>query len=207
MNKKIIAQGAFCFAAIGIIGGCSTATKTSSSPPAQTKTPSSPAPASSSAPPSNPLSGPLNTAYKITDPDASGTNGNSTGTAVYDVTASQVLDPASLQAGDTFDAPPAGQHLVGVEFKIAGVSGTDSDAADNDAVVQGSNGQLYQADVLGGQLAAGTDFDGGQFSTSPGSSEVGWEAFAIPNGGTIRAIQWTPSSGSGGTTVTWTAGS
>ena len=166
--------------------GCTVATtvsKPNAAPPA-----SSSAPVPSPSHTSSPTTGPVGTTFKITDTLA-GSGGQ---TGVYTVQATQVLDPASPD--NSFDAAPRGQHLVGVEFTIKGVSGaTVTDAVGNDAVVQGSNGQDYTGN--GGGLAAGTDFDNDQFTVSPGTSITGWESFALPDGVTVQSVQWTPDSG------------
>jgi hypothetical protein len=69
----------------------------------------------------------------------------------------------------------------------------------------GNDQQTYQPGFEG--LAAGTNFSGGQFNTSPGSSSIGWVAFEVKNGVTATSIQWSPSSGmSGIAPATWDSG-
>ena len=50
--------------------------------------------------------------------------------------------------------------------------GDDQDDANNDASAVGNNSQTYQSGFE--CLAAGTNFNNGQFNTSPGSVSVGW---------------------------------
>jgi hypothetical protein len=192
--KNLISAAATAAAAVGLIAGCST-TAPKAAPPVQNKTqpPATPSPA-----PSTPsTTGAIGTTFQITDTEA-GANGNQT--AVYDVTAQQVVDPAPPD--NSFDAAPAGQHLVAVELTIKGLSGNESDDANNDAVVQGSNGQDYPTGD--GGVAAGTNFNSGQFNTAPGTSVTGWVNFDVPNGVTVSSVQWTPDSGEGSVTVNWT---
>lgn len=116
------------------------------------------------------------------------------------MTAVKILDPAAPD--NSFDAAPSGKQLVGVEFVIKGVSGSEQDDADHNTAVQGTNGQIYSSNV--GGIAAGTDFNNGQYNTSPGSSETGWVNFEVPDGVNITNVQWSPDSGMGGSTATWT---
>jgi len=118
----------------------------------------------------------------------------------YDVTLTKVVSPAS--AADEFNTAPAGDHLVGAEFTIKGISGSVSDDANNDATVHGDNGQVYQPAF--DTLAAGTDFNSGDFNVSPGTSEVGWLSFEIPNSVSVASVQWQPSGGFDNDTATWT---
>ena len=143
--------------------------------------------------------GPVGTTFKVTDTSA-GPNEDST--AVYTVQAVRLLDPAT--PASSLDAPPAGKRLVGVEIKVTGVSGNEQDSADNDISATGSNGQVYTSALLGDGLTAGTDFNDGQFNTAPGTTEVGYVAFAVPNNVTIRSVSWLADSGMAGSPVTWT---
>jgi hypothetical protein len=180
--------------AAGAAAGCTTTTATKTAPPpAANGQPSTPAPSKSA----NSTTGPVGTTYKVTD-TAAGSSGNQT--ASYTVQATQVIDPAA--PANSFDAAPSGQHLVGVEFVIHGVSGNETDDANNNAVMQGSNGQDYMANFSA--IAAGTNFNSGSFNTSPGTSVTGWVNFQVPDGVTVANVQWSPGASTGGTTVTWT---
>jgi hypothetical protein len=182
-------------ASAGLVAACSTTTATKAP---SDNAPTNP-PTTQPAPTTPSTTGPVGTTFQITDSEA-GPAGNRT--AVYTVQAAQVLDPAA--GANSFDAAPQGQHLVGVEYVIKGVSGaTVNDSADNDGTVQGSNGQIYQANFTA--LAAGTDFASNGFTVSPGTSETGWEGFQLPDGVSVKAIMWTPDQGNSTTgLVTWT---
>ena len=177
--------------------GCTTAVTVSKPNAAPRASSSAPAPSPSHT--SNPTTGPVGTTFKITDPEA---GPNDDQTAVYTIQAVKVLDPAAPD--NSFDAAPSGHRLVGIEFIIKGVSGSEQDDIDG-AVVTGGNNQTYQAGFTG--LAAGTNFNSGDFTTSPGSTADGWVSFQVPNGVTVQNIQWTPDGGVNGGTVTWTGGS
>jgi hypothetical protein len=84
--------------------------------------------------------------------------------------------------------PPGPPHLAGAEFTVKGLTGDDQDDANNCAAAIGANQQTYQSGFEG--LAAGTNFDGGQFNTSPGSSSIGWVSFEVSDGS-----RWPASSG------------
>ena len=96
---------------------------------------------------------------------------------------------------------PKGHHLAAAQFTITGVSGHVSDDSNEDAELQGSDGQLYSASF--NEVAAGTNFSSGQFTVSPGSSEVGWVSFSVPDGVTPTEIQWNPQPFSNGSPSTW----
>jgi hypothetical protein len=150
-----------------------------------------------SAPPGNSLSGPVGTTFTVTD-----TN-DSDATVKYSVTLDKVIQHASPD--NSFDTAPTGDHLAGAEFTIKGIVGNDQDDANNDAAAIGNNQQTYQPGFEG--LAAGTNFDDGQFNTSAGSSSIGWVTFEVKNGVKVASIQWSPSSGmSGSAPATWTVG-
>jgi hypothetical protein len=166
-----------------------------SSGKAQSSPPSASKPATASQSPST--TGPVGTTYKVTGTDS---NGNNT---AYSVTLDKVLSPAAPD--NEFDAASSGKHLVGAEFTIIGISGTSSDDADNDTEAQGSDKQLYQPAFDG--IAAGTNFNSGDFNVAPSATEVGWVVFEIPNSVKVASIQWNPSSGFSGGTATWTIAS
>lgn len=149
-------------------------------------------PPATPSPSAAPLTGTVGTTYEVTTTDDSGN------TEVYQVTLVKVREHAAPD--NQFDAAPAGQHLVGAEFRITGVTGTSSDDANSDAVANGTDEQAYQP-VFGG-LAAGTNFDSGDFNVTPGQTSIGWVAFQLPDGITAANIQW--SSGLDGTPATWT---
>jgi hypothetical protein len=117
----------------------------------------------------------------------------------YDVTLIKVSQHA--RPDSSFDNAPGGKHLAGTEFKITGQAGSDSDDANSDATVQGSDQQTYTFGFE--NLAAGTNFNDGDFSISPGQTIKGWVSFEIPNGVTVASVQW-DASGGFDTPATWT---
>jgi len=195
MTKKTVLSAVTAAIAVGAMAGCTTVIREPAPAPAQSASSAAPTPGSSSA---SGTRGPIGTTtFQITDPNA-GPNGDQK--AVYSVTALKILDPADPD--NSFDSAPAGSHLVGVEFQVKGVSGSEQDDANIDTSVTGNDQQSYQAGIEG--LAAGTNFNGGDFNTSPGSSSIGWVSFEVKNGVTVTSIQWTPNGGVSGSPVTWT---
>ena len=169
-------------------------TPTFSSAPAPV--PTDPAPASTdpapvpSDTPSTDPSGPLGTSFTVTD---SSNN-------VYDVTASKVIDPA--RGADEFNNPSNGTRFVGVVFTIKATSGKADDAGDNCAKLMASDGQAYDANVSSIAGYPGSTL----FKLNAGTSQTFAEVFELPRGVTPQSIQWTPESGMGSTTATWSVG-
>jgi len=125
----------------------------------------------------------------------------SSGTS-YTVKAVKVDDPAQLAAGAC--TLGAGSKVDGAEFTVTGVSGQANEAADLDAALHGSNGQVYAGtDNTCDPLTKGTDFQGGHITLTTGQAETGWVPFIVPDGVRITAVSWTPGWGSGGTSATW----
>lgn len=169
--------------------------KTGSPPAAKasTKTPSD----TSTEPASNSTTGPVGTTFTATDTNNSGA------TVKYSVTLDRLIQHA--QPGNSFDTAPAGDHLAGAEFTIKGIAGNEQDDANNDAAAVGNDNQTYEVGFEG--LGAGTDFNGGQFNTSPGSVSIGWVTFEVKDGVHIGSIQWNIDSDMSGTApATWTVG-
>ena len=170
-------------------------TKAPSAASTATKHSSNPTP--SSEPADNSTTGPVGTTFVVTDTNQNGA------TVKYSVTLDKLKQHAAPD--NSFDTPPAGDHLAGAEFTIKGISGTDSDDANNDAAAVGTNNQTYQTGLEG--LAAGTGFNGGQFNTSPGSVSIGWVSFEIKDGVHVASVQWNPDSDmSGEAPATWIVG-
>jgi hypothetical protein len=94
--------------------------------------------------------------------------------------------------------------LAAAKFTIKGLVGDDQDDANNDAAAIGNDSQTYQTGAEG--LAAGTNFNEGQFNTSPGSVSIGWVSFEVKDGVRVSSIQWSPESSMGGGSATWTLG-
>jgi hypothetical protein len=167
--------------------------KTGSAPAANaaTSAPSRPSPSQTQ---SNTTS-PLGTTFTVTDTNENGA------TVKYSVTLDKVIQNA--QPDNSFDTAPAGDHLAAAEFTIKGLAGDDQDDSNGDAAAIGNDNQTYQPGFEG--LAAGTNFNGGDFNTSPSSLSIGWVAFEVKDGVTVTSIQWNPEAGMSGTApATWT---
>jgi hypothetical protein len=185
--SKIIATVAGA-SAIAAIAGCTSASVSKSGTAAPMQQHSH-----SSGPSSASTTGPVGTTFTINDTDSNGSP------IAYKVTLLKFSQDATPD--NSFDTAPAGDHLAGGEFEITGVKGTSQDDADNDASVTGNNDQTYQTGFEG--LAAGTNFDSGNFSVSPGQTQVGWVAFEVRNGITVTSVKWNPDSGLSGSTASW----
>jgi hypothetical protein len=160
---------------------------------AATSAPSSPKPSQTE----NNTTGPVGTTFTVTD-----TNDNGA-TVKYSVTLNKLIQQA--QPDNSFDSAPAGDHLAAAEFTIKGLVGDDQDDANSNAAAIGDDNQTYQPGFEG--LAAGTNFNGGDFNTSPGSVSIGWVAFEVKDGITVSSVQWAPDGGMSSTTpATWTLG-
>jgi len=134
------------------------------------------------------LTGPVGTPF--TDTDSSGN--------VMGVTLVQIIDPAP--GANEFATPNNGSRFVGAKFKITGQSGTFSDDANNDAVIVGSDGQSYTADF--DDIAGCTNFNGGDFTVTPGASSTGCVTFQVPQNVKVASVEW--GGEFGGTPATWT---
>jgi len=160
-----------------------------------------PAPSHASAPatpgPPGTTAGSVGTTYKIS---GTGTDGSP---AVYLITLLRVQDPAA--PGNSAGAAGPGEHLAGAEFMIKDVTGNATEDANHDTVAQGSDQTTYMPSSSA--LAAGTNFNGGQFSVSPGDVVTGWIAFQLPGSVKIASIQWSPNGGLSGTSASWTVNS
>jgi hypothetical protein len=112
----------------------------------------------------------------------------------YQVTLVKVIDPA--RGADQFSTPDHGKRLVGLVFRITGVTGSpQGEDANNDAVLVGANGRDYAADLNG--IAGYTDFDDGAIHVTPGQMVTGAVAFQVPASVTVSTVQWTALSGFG----------
>jgi hypothetical protein len=195
MKKNVLLPALIVLLALAV-AACGSP-KISNGPSASTAPSSAPAtaPAAASTTPQAPAAEPAGSGFTV-----SGTNPDSTA-YTYRVALVRVIQDAAPD--NSFDAAPSGQHLAGAEFRVTGVTGDSSDDANLDAVAVGGNGQLYSPSFDG--LAAGTDFDSGDWNVQPGATETGWVAFTVPNGVSITSIQWAPP----GTTspATWNLGS
>jgi hypothetical protein len=112
-----------------------------------------------------------------------------------------VMDPA--QPGDSFTTPDAGKRFVGVELQITNQSnGTDSDDANNNTSIVGSNRQAYSADV--NSIAGCTNFDNGTYTLTQGVTEIGCVTFQVPTGVTVVKVAYNPNSGFSTNNAFWT---
>jgi hypothetical protein len=112
----------------------------------------------------------------------------------YRVTLVKVIDPA--RGADQFSTPASGKRLVGLVFRIKGVTGSpQGEDANNDAVLVGANGRDYQADLNG--IAGYANFDDGAIHVTPGQTVTGAVAFQVPASVTVSTAQWTALSGFG----------
>jgi hypothetical protein len=157
--------------------------------PAAPAAPSTPADAPSTPPAAPDNTGPVGTAYTITNGD--GTK--------YAVTLTSV-GPAYLTQYETLDHYT--DHMVAAHLTITGKAGNSTDDANSVLTVIGSDGQVYQPSF--NDTTAGTNFDSGDFRVGPGQSVRGVVNFELPHGVTVKSLQWAPSLD--GQTATWTVG-
>jgi hypothetical protein len=187
LRTRTIAAAATAAAALAIAGCGITAVKApaASAPVPASSAPSTPAPLPSTPAAQDTLTGPLGTVFTVTSSDSSGNP------VSYDVTADKVLDRAA--GSDEYTTPELGSRFVGVKFTITGDAGYSSDNANNDAVLLGSDGQVYTADFS--SLAAGTNFNSGDFGVTAGRTQAGWVTFQVPDGVSVTSVQWQPGTG------------
>lgn len=172
-----------------VLTACGASVSKSSAPATSAAAPSTTSAAPSPTPsPSNSLSGPVGTSFRVTD-----------GSNVMDVTLTKVIDPA--QGADQYTTPDPGKRFVGAVFKLKGVTGSFSDDANSDASLQGSNGQTYSPDF--NNIAGYTNFNSGEFNISTGEKSIGAVAFQVPNGVKITKIEWSATGGFGGSPAEW----
>jgi hypothetical protein len=112
-----------------------------------------------------------------------------------------VFDPA--QTGNQYLTAPAGDRFVAVEIQITGKSsGNDSNDANNNLSVVGSNGQVYSAAF--DPVTECTDFSSGQYAVTKGQSETGCVTYAMPMGVGVAHVKYNPNSGFSTNEATWT---
>jgi len=119
---------------------------------------------------------------------------NDGGGISYQVTLVKVIDPA--QGANQFSTTGSGKRFVGLVFRIKGLTGSpQGEDANNDAVLVGADGRVYQADLNG--IAGYTNFDDGAIHVTPGQTVTGAVAFQVPASVTVSTVQWTALSGFG----------
>jgi hypothetical protein len=184
---SLLAGAALAVTACGPTVAKTPATAPSTFGPAATSAPASPGQAGS---------GPLGTSYTVTTTDDSGN------AVAYKVILGRVDQHAGLTAYETLDKP--GDHMAAARFTITGVTGQESDDANNDATAVGTDTTEYQPSFT--SVTDGGNFSSGTFSVSPGETVSGWVAFELAPGQSVASVQWSPSSGFSGSHATWTLG-
>jgi hypothetical protein len=173
-NLKTVITGTALIAAAGLgLGACGTKTviQHDAAPrsAAATTAPAATSPAASD------TTGAVGDTFKMTGQGSQASDGSTT---TWEVTVLKVVSHAA--PASSFDTAPAGDYLVGAEFKITGVAGTSGSDINNDALVQGSDQQSYQPAME--NVAAGTNFNSGDWTVAPGQTQVGWASFEIKDG-------------------------
>jgi hypothetical protein len=192
-TRKAAALAAIAVTTAGLAACGTTVAKAPADAPTAFTAAATPAAAKPSPSPSQPLTGPVGTSFEVTGP-----NGPTGTTTTYDVKLVAVEQQATL--GQYESLTNGSDHVTAAEFTVTGKKGQSSDDADSDAVAVGSNHQDYDAAFE--TITAGTNFNDGQFSVSPGQSVTGWVAFELAPGTTIASVQW--SAGFEGPVATWT---
>lgn len=119
----------------------------------------------------------------------------------YSVQLVQVIDPA--QGADQFTTPNTGDRFVAAVFKITDTgSASISDDANDNASIVGSDDESYSADF--DSVAECTNFNSGTYQVAPGESLTGCVVFQIPTSVNISKVEWSPTSGFGGSFGQWT---
>ena len=119
----------------------------------------------------------------------------------YEVAVTKIIEPAHstdrITAGN-------GKRLVGAVFTIKGISGDgpQQQDAEDDAVLVGSDGQVYLPDIV--PIVGYTDFAVGEIHAAPGESTTGDVAFQVPTGVKVSKVQWSTFSSLGvESTIQW----
>jgi hypothetical protein len=115
----------------------------------------------------------------------------------YQVALVKVIDPA--HGTDPYTTPDGGRRFVGAVFKI---KLRRVDMQDGGAVLLGSDGQTYSADLA--DIAGYTNLGDGSIE-SAAATVTRSVTFQVPDGVKVIRIQWTSASISGAT-VQWTLG-
>ena len=119
----------------------------------------------------------------------------------YRVTLAKIIDPARGEG--QFATPGNGKRLVGAVFTVEALSGSlHGEDANHEAVLIGSNGETYKADV--DAIAGYTNFDAGVVHVAQGETVTGAVTFRVADGVKVEWVKWTASSGFS-STVRWVA--
>ncbi|RSS71763.1 DUF4352 domain-containing protein [Streptomyces sp. WAC06614] len=117
-----------------------------------------------------------------------------------DVTVTRTVDPA--QPEGPADAPPAGERLVAVEFRLKNTGTADyKDSPQNGAHLIDSQGQRFAS--APGATTAGTEFPA-VVTLEPQATTSGFVTFAIPAQAEIAALQFAMNSGFADDVGQWT---
>jgi hypothetical protein len=110
----------------------------------------------------------------------------------------QVIDPATATA---YETPDAGTRFVAVEMTVDNIgSETIDDDANLDVSVVGTDSQGYTADF--DSVSECTNFDSGEFTLTPGQSEIGCVVFQLPTDVNVETIGFNDSAPGG--IASWT---
>lgn len=102
---------------------------------------------------------------------------------------------------DSFDAPPTGDRLYAVQFRLTDTgTAAYSDSPSNGATVIDTSGQSYQSGI---ETVAGCQDFADIENIAPGNSGLGCITFEVPTGAKIVAVQFTLDSGMGPQTGQW----
>jgi hypothetical protein len=171
----------FAIGALAMLAGCgaSAAPTTATVRPATaTSIPDTQAtPFPTAAPTPNNLEGPLGTTYTTTDQ-----NGNS-----MDVTLTQIFKARPAQGEDVDNTT----YIAAAKFTIKGDSGIYTDDINSDVTATGSDGTTYQIWI--GEVTDCGQFSAGEYTVTPQQTVSGCALFQLPNGVTIKQVQWTAS--------------
>lgn len=117
----------------------------------------------------------------------------------YTVALTKIDDPAT-PTDPTFGTAPAGQRIVAAEFSITNNGNAVlSDDINNNASVIGSDGQTYQTSF--DDVTNCTNFNAGSYTILPHQSQNGCATFEIPNGVSVKNVQFQPNGGLSGSQV------
>ena len=96
----------------------------------------------------------------------------------------------------------AGRRFVGIKLVIHNTGQqSESDDANNDVTIIGSDNQSYTATFFG--ISGCTNFSNGTFNLPPGQTSTGCVNFQLPPSVNPAKVQFTPSSGFSNQTGQW----
>lgn len=125
------------------------------------------------------------------------------------ITLSNGKDKLAVTAVAGFKAAPenpdlgasAGKHFVGIKFMLANAGqSTVTGNVNNGGTITGSDNQTYNADFS--SIAGCTNFNQGDFTLAPGASSTGCVTYQVPDGVTVKKIDYNPTF-LGGQSAEW----